>query len=218
MEFQKFSKIPRLSRDITISEKIDGTNAQLFIVKFTPEINKEILISDPIDILVTTDEHYAIFAGSRNRWITPEKDNYGFAKWVKLNSKELLKLGEGHHYGEWYGNGIQRKYDLKEKRFSLFSVKKWARHGEDLIEYKSPNPKEPSKFQKYPPKCCDVVPVLWKGNFDTNEIEKVVEDLKNKGSVAVPGFMNPEGVVILHHASGQLFKKTCVNDEKPKSN
>ena len=27
MEFQEFNKIPRLSRDIIITEKIDGTNA-----------------------------------------------------------------------------------------------------------------------------------------------------------------------------------------------
>jgi hypothetical protein len=29
--------------------------------------------------------------------------------------------------------------------------------------------------------------------------------------------MNPEGVVIYHTASGQLFKKTIENDEKPKN-
>jgi len=34
LPFQKFNKIPRLSREVVISEKIDGTNAQICIVKY----------------------------------------------------------------------------------------------------------------------------------------------------------------------------------------
>ena len=40
MKFEKFDKIPRLSRDIVITEKIDGTNAQIYI------INKQDLVMD----------------------------------------------------------------------------------------------------------------------------------------------------------------------------
>jgi hypothetical protein len=29
--------------------------------------------------------------------------------------------------------------------------------------------------------------------------------------------MDPEGIVIYHTAAGTLFKKTCVDDHKPKS-
>ena len=56
-EFQKFPKIPRLNRGIIITEKIDGTNAQ---------------------ILITEDGQ--IFPGSRKRWLqqTGRGDNYGF--------------------------------------------------------------------------------------------------------------------------------------------
>jgi hypothetical protein len=68
-----------------ITEKIDGTNAS---------------------ILITDDGSDIAGVGSRTRWITPEDDNHGFAKWVKANHEELLKLGPGHHFGEWWGNGI----------------------------------------------------------------------------------------------------------------
>ena len=34
LEFVKFNKIPRLSREIVISEKIDGSNGQICIVKY----------------------------------------------------------------------------------------------------------------------------------------------------------------------------------------
>lgn len=42
-------------------------------------------------------------------------------------------------------------------------------------------------------------------------------DLAAYGSVASPGFMNPEGVVIYHAAANTYFKKTIKNDETPKS-
>ena len=41
--------------------------------------------------------------------------------------------------------------------------------------------------------------------------------LKETGSIASPGFMNPEGVVIFHTGKVQvLFKKTFEKDEKGK--
>ena len=96
--FEAFPKIARLSREIVITEKIDGTNAQIYIT-----------------------EDGKIQAGSRNRIITPEQDNFGFARWVEENHEDLLLLGEGRHFGEWWGQGIQRRYNLEEKRFSLFN-------------------------------------------------------------------------------------------------
>lgn len=176
MEFQKFNKIPRFSRDIIITEKIDGTNAQIVI-----------------------DENNNIKVGSRNRWITPEDDNYGFAKWVEKNKKELLKLGKGRHFGEWWGAGIQRKYGLinNDKRFSLFNIKKWS---DNTIR----------------PKCCNVVPVLYEGPIGIKEINWTINLLNTEGSKVSPGFMNPEGVIIYHTSSKSMFKKTCKNDEKNK--
>lgn len=172
MEFQKFSKISRWSRDIIVTEKIDGTNAQ---------------------ILITEDEGF--FTGSRNRWISPEDDNYGFSRWAHEHKEELMGLGVGRHFGEWWGAGIQRGYDLKEKRFSLFNVSKW-------------------KDER--PACCGVVPILWQGDMDSFCIHTVMEELALSGSIASPGFMRPEGIVIFHTAGGYMFKKTFEKDSTGK--
>src|SRR5882724_293770 len=103
MEFTEFNKIARLSRNCVVTEKLDGTNAS-------------IVIGEAGEFLV----------GSRTRWITPEDDNYGFARWAHTHKEELLTLGPGQHFGEWWGNGIQRKYGLSEKRFSLFNTARWS--------------------------------------------------------------------------------------------
>lgn len=168
MEFISFPKIPRLSRDMVITEKIDGTNATVFI----------------------DDTCENILAGSRNRWLTIENDNYGFARWVETNKEGLLTLGPGWHRGEWWGQGIQRRYGLKEKRFSLFNT--------SLTDI---------------PSCCSLVPIIYEGVFDTKEIENAIEVLKTNGSFSAPGFMNPEGVCIYHTASRSYFKKMIENDE-----
>jgi hypothetical protein len=173
--FKEFPKIPRLSRECVITEKIDGTNGVICIT-----------------------EDGDVRAGSRSRWITPAEDNYGFAKWVEGNKSELLKLGPGIHYGEWWGHGIQRNYSLTEKRFSLFNVSRWS---DDAVR----------------PACCHVVPVLARDLFDTPALGlKVLKRLKDEGSVAAPGFMNPEGIIIFHVAANLLFKKTLDRDEEYK--
>lgn len=171
-EFKGFPKMARLSREVVVTEKIDGSNAQIYI----------------------TDEG-DLFAGSRSQWITPEKDNFGFAKWVERNKEELLTLGHGQHFGEWWGNGIQRGYGLKEKRFSLFNTFRWS---------------------EVRPPCCHVVPILWKGIFETEMIEEVIERLRIEGSHAAPGFMKPEGVIVFHTAGNFGLKKTLDNDGVPK--
>ena len=212
MDFQSFNKIPRLSRDIIITEKIDGTNGQICIVSYNKTFAK--LVNEQGNIIVHCDEETQlfidkfclvkqddlyIFAGSHKRWVdtSSKGDNFGFAKWVKANAGELLKLGEGRHYGEWWGKGIQRGYGLDEKRFSLFNRGKWNRENA--------------------PECCSVVPILYEGIFDTEKINQILKQLEKNGSLANPGFMNPEGIIIYHTASGKMFKKTILNDEKPKS-
>ena len=103
-EFVAFPKIARLSREIIVTEKIDGTNSQIFI-----------------------GEDGAMLVGSRNRWLTLPDDNFGFARWAAEHESELRELGPGRHFGEWWGSGIQRGYGLQkgEKRFSLFNVSRW---------------------------------------------------------------------------------------------
>ncbi len=223
MEFQKFDKIPRLSRDIVITEKIDGTNAQIYIISYKSltmmydtdsyidHLKKQAICE--IKNLGEEFNNFYIFAGSRSRWLdtSSKGDNFGFAKWVEANAEELLKLGEGRHYGEYMGKGIQRNYGLDEKRFALFNVGRWIKINEDKGECLA----EGSKIQACP-NCCDVVPVLYRGMFDTVKIASVLEELRIKGSSIVPGYLNPEGIVIYHTASGRLFKKTIYDDEKPK--
>jgi hypothetical protein len=173
-EFKPFDKIARLNREVVVTEKIDGTNGLVFV----------------------SDDFAVVKAGSRSRWVTPEDDNFGFAKWVKAHEDELRTgLGPGYHYGEWWGAGIQRKYGLSEKRFSLFNVSRWI----DCA-----------------PPCCHVVPTLFRGPNGSMGLESVLGNLRELGSVAAPGFMKPEGIVIYHTASGQLFKVTLEKDEAPK--
>ena len=190
----------RLSRQIHISEKLDGTNSSVFIQ------NKILEEGENPEIIAIIGE-FTIRAGSRTRWISPQDDNYGFANWVKKNAEELSGLGEGHHFGEWWGNGIQRGYNLPkgEKRFSLFNTTRWKI-----------NNFEEKDFQK-PPKCCTIVPELYVGDFDTQKIQEVLNNLIINGSYASPGFMNPEGIVVLHTAGNIAFKKTCQKDELHKS-
>jgi hypothetical protein len=171
MEFKGFKPMPRLAKDMVISEKIDGTNGLIFI------------------------DGETIKAGSRSRWLSFDSDNKNFFKWVMINKEELItKLGDGYHYGEWYGNRIQRGYGLNEKRFALFNTKRWT------AETK--------------PSCCDVVPILYQGEFSTDKIEEVLTVLSISGSNLVKGFMRPEGVVVYHTAGDYYFKKTLEGDSK----
>jgi len=43
-------------------------------------------------------------------------------------------------------------------------------------------------------------------------------NLAHVGSIAAPGFMQPEGIVIYHTSGNVLFKKTFENDEVGKGN
>lgn len=189
--FTPFPKIPRLKRGCIITEKIDGTNAQVFITPLIDEVEE--------DQIIDAKDGYAMLAGSRSRWVTPGKtDNYGFAGWVKEHAAALWSLGEGHHFGEWWGLGIQRRYGLAEKRFSLFNTDRW-------------NDQNPNR-----PAVCGVVPVLHKGSFTDENVNRVLKALEIGGSAAAPGFMQPEGIVVFHIASRSMFKVTLENDGEPK--
>lgn len=202
MQFQEFGKIARLSREMTITEKIDGTNAQVFIFDLNEIPFGDFSLEGWKDFEISNKGDLIMLAGSRNRYITPEKDNFGFARWAKENADDLFNLGVGTHYGEWWGSGIQRNYGQTEKHWSLFNVKKW------LDDFDNEKP--------LCPKCCKVVPILYKGIFDTDFINSTMMLLQVNGSYVAP-FMNPEGIVIYHSAAGIYFKKTLQNDEKGKS-
>ena len=179
MEFVEFPKIPRVSRGCIITEKIDGNNACVWIGE---------------------DGEFKI--ASRSRFITPETDNHGFARWAYEHKDEMMLLGPGTHFGEWWGRGIQRGYGLDEKRFSLFNTARW------LQDFRNERPICPT--------CCHVVPVLFRGMFTTTDVSKCLAGLTEYGSWASAGFKPAEGVVIYHTAARMYFKETLLNDDAPK--
>ena len=195
LEFTEFPKMARLSRDVIVTEKIDGTNAC---------------------IRITDDGQFLI--GSRTRWITPEQDNHGFARWATEHKDELMNLGVGLHFGEWWGSGIQRGYGLQkgEKRWSLFNVQRWCLHDAEPQRIATADPRI-VKHQDRLPECCGLVPVLWRGLFDDLRTSVVLSHLAHTGSHAAPGFMDPEGIVVFHVAGNVGFKKTLKKDDMPKS-
>lgn len=162
MEFKPWPKITRVEnrRKPIFTEKIDGTNACIVI-----------------------GENGEFACQSRTRFIVPGDDNFGFAKWAYENMEELKKLGVGYHFGEWWGSGIQRGYDLQEKRFSLFNTRRWGAH--------NPNT----------PRCCYVVPTL-----PVSSVEEAIQYLQQNGSLAVPGWSRPEGAVMYEPDTDTCFK------------
>lgn len=205
-EFQAFPKIPRLRRDMVVTEKIDGTNACVVIAD---DLLANWAPGQPLGDGVVAyfhDTPVHVYAQSRNRVITPEKDNFGFAAWVRENAALLAQhLGPGRHFGEWWGSGIQRGYGLPkgEKRFSLFNTHRWDA-GED------------HKFAHFDIPGLYVVPVITRYTFSTVAVDGALDLLRTHGSFAAPGFMNPEGIIVYHTAAGQMFKMTFEHDEAGK--
>lgn len=195
-EFTGFPSIARLRRDCVISEKIDGTNAAVLIEELDSEqdySDDKFLVAEVKDESAAFDTYYGVLAQSRKRLITPQDDNFGFARWVQSNAEGLVKtLGPGLHFGEWWGSGIQRGYGLVkgEKRFSLFNTVRWK--GTD--------------FSAVPG--LGVVPELFVGEFSTENIDAVKANLLETGSQASPGFLSPEGIVVYHTASKSCYKVT----------
>jgi hypothetical protein len=159
-DFKKFSKIEWLdSVTMTITQKMHGTNAQILIQK-------------------NSDGELEMHCGSKTRWLTPVSDNYGFCQWANENKEELINfLGEGRHYGEWCGPGINSGEGLEEKTLFLFEF--WKH-------------KDKPSF----PKNVRCVPVLHRGAFSPDFIKLNMLKLKYDGSYAVSGFYNVEGAVI----------------------
>jgi hypothetical protein len=210
--FQEFPKLARLSRECIITEKIDGTNAQVFIYDPIENTQAQEGFTSAAD---ASGKVWNIKAGSRTRWVTPASDNHGFAKWVWDNAEKLVHLGPGRHFGEWWGQGIQRNYGMREKRWSLFNVARWCLHGKEPQRILTADPRI-VKMQEVLPECCHLVPVLHRGIFTTDLCELGLEGLRIFGSFAAPGFMKPEGIVCFHVAGNFGFKKTLDNDALPK--
>lgn len=128
-EFKSWGSTPRFHKGLHITEKIDGTNAGVSIQGFSKGEGK----FDPGNGRFVEGEtmDYVVRAQSRKRIITPDNDNYDFAKWVWENAEGLANiLGFGYHYGEWYGEGIQKNpLAVQGRRFALFNTWHWAAKG-----------------------------------------------------------------------------------------
>lgn len=207
--FKEFPKIARLHNgNIVVTEKIDGTNAQIYIEK-SPGMEPLAALEGAwcIQAKHTGDEfNYQMLVGSRNRWLFERQDNFGFWKWANDNARELmLGLGEGRHFGEWWGKGIQRGYGQREKTFSLFNVGRWYDPRMDnKIEA------EDSEYPHAIPSIggLSTVPVLYYGPWFGRAADPVAEAMRRleySGSTLDPA-TPAEGVVVFHEASRQYFK------------
>ena len=168
-----FKAWPKIKRDnpfnVTITEKIDGTNSCVII-----------------------ENNELVGVQSRNRLITPEDDNYGFSQWVEDNKEEILTLGDGYHYGEWAGPGIQKNpHDLAEKEFFLFNTFRWNKSNQNKHS------------------CCSVVPVLFQGELKENTIEDLLLQLQKNANEK----QTPEGIIVYYHAFRTYTKHTIKNKQ-----
>lgn len=160
IEFKKWPKIGRgdpLPLMVTITEKIDGMNA----------------------CIVIKDGKLAAVQ-SRNSFLT-KIDGTGLLYWARNNADELATMGDGYHYGEWAGLGIQKnRHKIDGRKFFLFNTKRWGTER---------------------PSCCNVVPVMYEGELRKGNIAQCLEYLLN-------GADNPEGVVVYYHFFDTYTKHT----------
>ena len=181
IEFEAFPKIRRAYQQrCTITEKLDGTNAQIAI-----------------------GEDGSFLVGSRKREIWPEGtegkgkgcDNFAFAQWAYGHKAWLVEfLGPGRHFGEWVGPGIGRGYGLQSKRFCLFNTRRWGPGRQEIPDHLTNIG-------------LSVVPLLYEGLYTNATTEETMIDLRIKGS-RLNNFDNPEGIIVYLHGLDVLYKDT----------
>lgn len=185
LEFKSWREIEKYQGvHVIITEKIHGTNAQIHVYSESE--------GAPLKAR----------AGSRNRYLDVlGSDNYGFAVYVKAHEQEICeKLGEGRHYGEWVGPGINGEYGLPDKHLVLFDHKR--------------HPKEKFDAGQMPPRMLPI-PVLYDGPYSIEAVQATLEKLRTEGSVLSPGFMKPEGVVLHFPQFNSMKKRVFKAEETP---
>jgi len=227
LTFEGWPKTPRLSAkgSMVVTEKIDGTNACVIVQRFGEGRSLiDLDLSDPqshngicfVFEAAGPDEEdrvWLVGAQSRNKLIFPGKhyDNAGFAGWVLGYALELVSLlGPGRHFGEWWGQGIQRGYGMECKKFSLFDAHRWARVA---IERGDWNFRADRIGMT-------TVPTLHIGQWSDSTVEDCLGVLRRHGSMAALQFgvvgQKAEGVVVRHRALGGNLKAFVDNDDTPK--
>lgn len=200
MEFKAWPSIPRMSKErAVVTEKLDGSNSAVRIREATPDTET----TERVVYTMVDGVGYNLWAQSRKRLLQPGKstDNFGFARWVHDNASALVRtLGAGDHYGEWWGQGIQRGYGLSEKRFSLFNAPRWV----ELIKSDKPTTEIPNLY---------TVPLLYAGPFYSLDVMALREMLYTQGSKAVPGGRGAEGMVVYLREVNASYKVLLENDD-----
>lgn len=178
-EFRPWRSIERYQGiHVQIAEKLHGTSAQVHVQK-------------------QLDGTLKALAGKRTSYVGTT-GHFGFGEFVANNGQALCdSLGEGRHYGEWVGPGVNGQYGLTEKVFVLFN------HRYHL----------PKKLAGKLPNRVDVVPVLYDGPYTPTIIGETMDNLKASGSVFAPGFMKPEGVVLFFPQFNTMQKKVFKPEE-----
>lgn len=187
VEFKTWPKIPRIKGlPVVITEKIDGTNACVIVE------NGEV---------VGCQSRNNLLAHNNTGELTIYQDNMGFAQWVLRNKESLKDLGDGHHYGEWAGPGIQNNpHKLGAKRFFLFNTGRWNNENK--------------------PHVCDVVPVLHRGSYDVTIINDTMSELEcgfNIGQLCPntgpSTYSFAEGIIIYFESLNTYAKHTLKSPE-----
>ena len=166
--FKGWPKTIRYNKEqVIVTEKMDGTNG-----------------------CIVVHNGQVVGVQSRNKFITPDADNFGFAQWVHDHRNELVEfLGEGYHYGEWCGEGIQKNpHKLIGKHFYLFKPR------EGLTE-------------DHP---CRSVRVLWEGPLEQLNTQTIMEDLYDYSQ---ENLYTAEGIIIFTKEGQKLYKLTFANSE-----
>jgi hypothetical protein len=210
LEFEPWGKTPRfVNETITITEKIDGTNACIVILPYDAEAHHE-MTSTGKALMLNMDEvpgfepTHTFATQSRKKFIWPGKqsDNAGFAQWAWDNAVDIVgDLGYGKHYGEWWGRGIQRGYEQDTKKFSLFNPWRYSEDGDRLFTVKE----------------MGTVPILYTGTASEEAVKSSLFYLEMEGSVAAPGYMRPEGVIVSYKLAQRSYKAFVNDDGIPKS-
>lgn len=197
LDFVRWPKIARLHKEWEFTEKVDGTNGVLWWTEFIDGDD----YSKVCARVVVDGEPLYLLAGSRTRWLTPSDDNFGFAAWAVEHAESLVSLGRGRHFGEWFGKGIQRGYDMDGREFALFDQRFAKVEAEDGL-----------------PEGVCVVPVIGhcEGQVLNRAVEIALEALAGDGSVIAPKYPRPEGIVVRHTQNGSNFKVLLEGDNVPK--
>lgn len=189
----KTKHIDKALGSVVVTEKIDGTNA---CIVFEPD--------------------GTMYVQSRNRIITPFADNQGFAKWAARNEKDLLHvLGVGRHYGEWWGKGIGRKYDMNHNVFSVFNVGRFYRTEPGAEDSMATRAKGTRIFNEI-----SAVPHIFTGTYGCEQMVTAIRRLEETQSLAAAAYgINgavPEGVCFYFREFDKVAKLVFAHPGKHK--